>query len=144
MNAHILVEEAPAAAPSPAAVRDAAPARPLFALPTTVGTTDLMVGQGVDIVVEFRPEGLPGPASSSLSVDFNGAMGVGTIHVLAVRVLEGPQVTLGLPAVGQGQPYSLAVRRTLVTTVAGLASLTLAGTANTTTVVEVFLGELAS
>ncbi len=65
----------------------------MFALPTTVGTTDLMVGQGVDIVVEFRPEGLPGPASSSLSVDFNGAMGVGTIHVPVTGEVTPPPVT---------------------------------------------------
>lgn len=116
-------------------------------------TTDPAVGDGTGTLsVEFPlGERLALKAKSAGRYTLTDATpvtvqkgGVGTIHVLAVRVLEGPQVTLGLPAVGQGQPYSLAVKRTLVTTVAGLASLTLAGTANTTTVVEVFLGELAS
>ncbi|MFO0728648.1 MAG: choice-of-anchor D domain-containing protein [Myxococcota bacterium] len=65
----------------------------MFGLPTPVSTMDLMVGQGVDITVRFTPQGLPGPVSSSLSLDFNGQMGVSTVHIPVTGEVKPPPVT---------------------------------------------------
>jgi hypothetical protein len=52
-----------------------------FALASPVGTADLMDGQGVDVAIEFRPEGLPGIYRETLSVQFNGAGGISTVTI---------------------------------------------------------------
>ncbi|MCC7382844.1 MAG: choice-of-anchor D domain-containing protein [Deltaproteobacteria bacterium] len=52
-----------------------------FALPTPVGTADLNDGQGIDIAIEFRPDGLPGLQTASLLVNYNGASGAQTVTI---------------------------------------------------------------
>lgn len=64
-----------------------------FYLPSPPGTVDLRDGEGIDLALEFRPEGLPDVYRSDLIVQFNGAMGLEEVRIPVRGELVPPPVT---------------------------------------------------
>jgi hypothetical protein len=68
------------------------PGETMFAVPP-LGAQDLADGQGIDLPVEFRPDGLPGPVRSTLSVQSNGATGMAQVDIPVNGEITPPPVS---------------------------------------------------